>query len=93
MKRKWRNVPAECVTEISVVLPFRSSGYYDPGVRSGPPEHCYPPESDDERLPDGNGYLDLGADARIELTKEQTERLFDLLQKEVYDTELEPRED
>jgi len=27
-----------------------SSGYYDPGHCSGPPENCYPEESDDERI-------------------------------------------
>jgi hypothetical protein len=29
---------------------FTSSGYDDPGVCSGPPEGCYPAESDEERL-------------------------------------------
>jgi hypothetical protein len=28
---------------------FTSSGYYDPGVTSGPVDRCYPPEGDDER--------------------------------------------
>lgn len=28
---------------------FVSSGYYDPGRISGPPEDCYPPEEEDER--------------------------------------------
>ena len=31
-------------------IDFESSGYYDPGVCSGPPEKCFPPERDEERL-------------------------------------------
>lgn len=32
-----------------LVIQWQSSGYYDPGVRSGPAENCYPPEGDEER--------------------------------------------
>ena len=35
---------------------FLSTGYYDPGVRSGPPEKCYPPEGEDERVFNGAVY-------------------------------------
>lgn len=92
-KREWRNVPGECVTDVVLVLPFLSSGYYDPGVTNGPPERCYPPEGDDERLPNGVAYLDLGTrDNRVEFTKEQTERLFELLESEIHEAELEEDE-
>jgi hypothetical protein len=30
-------------------IEFVSSGYSDPGKISGPPDRCYPPESEDER--------------------------------------------
>ena len=93
MKREWRNVPGELLTDVSLVLPFLSSGYSDPGRRSGPPENCYPPEGDDERIPDGLAYLDLGADGRVELTAEQTDTLAELLREELYEAELEPQED
>ena len=33
-----------------VEIHFTACGYDDPGVCSGPPEVCYPPESDEERL-------------------------------------------
>ena len=88
-KREWRNVSGELLTEVPLVLPFLSSGYSDPGVCSGPVERCYPPEGDDERLPDGCAYLDFGLDGRVELTLEQTERLAELLDGELYEADLE----
>ena len=40
---------------------FESSGYYDPGKYSGPPENCYPEEGDDERqVTDVTLLLDQG---------------------------------
>ncbi|HUS38944.1 MAG TPA: hypothetical protein VMX74_05815 [Pirellulales bacterium] len=92
MKRTWNNVPGELLTEVNLVLPFLSSGYSDPGVLSGPPENCYPPEGDDERLPDGNAYLDFGVDGKLELTAEQTEKLAGLLESELYEADLEMEE-
>ena len=35
---------------IELEIEGTSSGYYDPGCISGPPENWYPEESDDERL-------------------------------------------
>jgi len=35
--------------EIEVEVDGKSTGYYDSGICSGPPENCYPPEGDDER--------------------------------------------
>ena len=35
-----------------LAIEFSSSGYYDPGVCSGPVERCYPPEGIDERTLD-----------------------------------------
>jgi len=32
-----------------LVIEFESTGYYDPGVRSGPVDKCYPPEGEDDR--------------------------------------------
>jgi hypothetical protein len=34
--------------EIEMIV--EAKGYEDPGVCSGPPERCYPPEGDDERF-------------------------------------------
>lgn len=45
-----RLIPAPMTTKIySLEITFRSKGYYDKGVISGPPEKCYPPEGEDER--------------------------------------------
>ena len=88
MKRSWNNVPGELLIDVSLVLPFLSSGYDDPGHRYGPPEKCYPPEFDDERLPDGTAYLDV-AGARVELTNQQTDTLAELLREELYQADLE----
>ena len=88
-KREWSGVPGELVTDVPLVLSFLSSGYYDPGRTYGDPFDCYPPEGDDERLPDGVAYLDFGQDGRIELTQEQTERLAELLEGELYKVDLE----
>ena len=84
----WKNVPGELITDVALVLAFLSTGYDDPGCNSGPPEGWYPPEGADERLPDGNAYLDFGT-SRLELTTEQTDQLVDLLHEEIYDTDLE----
>ena len=88
-KREWSGVPGELLTEVPLVLPFLSSGYFDPGRTYGDPFDCYPPEGDDERLPDGCAYLDFGLDSRVELTLEQTERLAELLDGELYEADLE----
>ena len=92
-KRSWARVPGELLTEVNLVLPFLSSGYYDPGRLYGPPEDCYPPEDGDERLPDGLAYIDLGTTITVPLTAEQTELLAELLRDELYEVKLEPEDD
>lgn len=90
----WKNVPGELLTDVSLVLPFLSSGFSDPGQMHGPPEACYPPEGDDERIPDPDGaYLDFGKDGQVALTPEQTDTLAELLREELYDADLEPKEE
>jgi hypothetical protein len=39
-------------TSLELDIEFSSSGYYDAGRVSGPPEDCYPPEGEDERTLD-----------------------------------------
>jgi hypothetical protein len=36
-------------TYIEMEIEWSYKGYEDPGVCSGPPERCYPPEGEDER--------------------------------------------
>jgi len=94
MKRSWENAPGELLTDVSLVLPFLSTGSYDPGsMYGGPAGLGWPPEAGDERLPDGCAYLDFGKDGKVELTAEQTEKLVEILQDELYDADLEPQED
>ncbi len=49
-------IPAELLPKddeyYDLVIEFRSSGYYDSGCISGPPDNWYPPEDDDERVPE-----------------------------------------
>jgi hypothetical protein len=35
---------------VDISIDALSSGYYDPGRISGPPDSCYPPEGEDERV-------------------------------------------
>ena len=43
---------ADSKTSLDLDIDFLSSGSYDTGKISGPPEDCYPPESEDERTPE-----------------------------------------
>lgn len=70
---------------------FDFSGYYDPGVCSGPVEHCYPPESDDERLITGVvvAFMDQDHDD-VELSGEAYNGLIGLeeINKALYEEEI-----
>jgi hypothetical protein len=70
-----------------LVIEFRSEGYYDPGVVSGPPERCYPPEGDDERSLDGMTLT--GEKGDMELSQETQEELFEYYRSEVEDVEID----
>ena len=83
-----------------LVIEFLSSGYYDEGKTYGPPENCYPPEGEDERVP-SRAYLihyvnDYPADSpakllrrEIELSSEKMNELFDHFQTRIEEVELE----
>jgi hypothetical protein len=53
-----------------------SSGYYDPGVSTGPVEKSYPPEGDDERALANVVTVEIG-NATAKLSKEASIELFD----------------
>ena len=94
MKRNWIDVPGELLTEVNLVLPFVSAGFYDPGSMYGGSDQLgYPPEGGDERLPDGLALLDFGKDAQVELTTEQTDQLVELLRDELYQADIETEDD
>ena len=80
-----------------LVIDFVSSGYYDSGRTSGPPENCYPPEGDEERVP-ARAYLihytagdELGAITKeeIELSSEKMNALFNHFEDKINEVELE----
>ena len=70
--------------EPELVIDFLSSGWYDPGKTTGPPERCYPPEGGDERLLDGavTVTFDRNRQKRY-LSKSSSEALFDLYEDEI----------
>lgn len=80
-----------------LVIEFLSSGYYDEGKTYGPPENCYPPEGDEERVP-ARAYLihyttqPLGvwlSAEEIELSSEKMDELFDHFKDKIDEVELE----
>lgn len=84
-----------------LVIEFESSGYYDEGVSYGLPENCYPPESDEERIPikalifwhpdkDTQNCVDSlkgGKELQLELSLQ--DELFELFQDEMNEVEIE----
>ena len=70
-------------TEATLTIHFLSSGYYDSGCTSGPPENCYPPEGEDERILDW-----IEADGQ-ELPQDLAARLFEKFQDKVDALEME----
>jgi hypothetical protein len=75
-----------------LIINFESSGYYQPAQLYGPPEKCYPAEGNDERELDGTVEVILDRDHKGHLSKEASEAMFDLMQDEVYEAELEHSE-
>ena len=82
--------------EYELVIDLVSSGYYDSGRTSGPPENCYPPEGDEDREP-VRAYLMryevIGGGARlatkIELGSEKMNALFNHFEDKINEVELE----
>jgi hypothetical protein len=75
-----------------LTIEFRSSGYYDPGVLSGPPEKCYPPEGDDDREMEGVA-LSAENNKEVELTHAEQEEMFEIYRGGIEDVELETQDD
>lgn len=81
-----------------IEIPFLSSGFSDPGKLYGPPENCYPPEGDDERLLDDCCIVTLYYILNEEdgwqkqsknLSKEISEEIFEFYHDQIYDEELD----
>jgi hypothetical protein len=94
VKHTFRPPWDEC---FEMVIYFQSRGYYDPGVLSGPPERCYPPEGSDERLLD-NITVNVWRDRPQGLPLGVAQRIFDFYQEQIDDVRLDfddydPRED
>ena len=74
------------------VVSFNSSGYDDPGRVSGPPEDCYPPDRDDERLQDNVKVVWKGVSGEsreILLAELQAQEVFDYFMTEIDEVELD----
>ncbi len=78
-----------------VEVNFSSSGYYDPGVCSGPPERCYPPEGSDERTIDSVDITPpiVGAPGydnrhRVVLDDQEAGAIFDRYEDKINDQDL-----
>ena len=46
------NLAHQSDNSVEICFSYTSSGYYDSGKISGPPESCYPPEGEEELLLD-----------------------------------------
>ena len=78
---------ADCTDDYyELVIGFRSSGYSDPGVLSGPPERCYPPEGEDERVLD---YVELDRGPKILLESDAAQPIFDAFEEDIIGMELD----
>jgi hypothetical protein len=71
-----------------LVIEFVSTGYYDQGVVSGPPERCHPPECEDERTIT-SVYIQK-RDKCVFLNAEELEDFFD---DDIYKAEIDIDED
>ena len=72
---------------------FLSSGYNDPGRSYGPPERCYPPEGDDERIFDEAVYYFATATGYGKPSKfcdAIGQKVFDAIEDAVATAELRP---
>ena len=77
-------VPSIQEDSYELVLSFISSGYYDSGRDSGPPENCYPPEAGEDREAVSAYLIHYTMDSNsgpitkeeIELSPEKTNELF-----------------
>ncbi|MHC4091695.1 MAG: hypothetical protein ACYSVY_15745 [Planctomycetota bacterium] len=81
-------LPVEGAMADEMVIDFRSSGYYDPGQMYGPPENCYPPEEDDERIVEAvTMHWENGA--MIQLSREAVDNIGELFEDQIRDVELD----
>lgn len=71
---------------VEVEIDAESTGYYDPGICSGPPERCYPPEEEDERTIT-EVTLSIDGEDSVEIGEDQF-HLFEQFDKEIYREEI-----
>lgn len=75
--------------EAELLIEYKVSGYYDPGRISGPPEHCYPPESDEEREVEFASLI-LDKDVCIKIPSEYMDKIYDAFDEEINKNEFNP---
>ena len=74
------------------VISFVSSGYYDPGRMSGPPEDCYPPEYEDERELESVAVIwegITGESRELNLPEKQAQEVFDYFFTQINEVEID----
>ena len=76
-----------CLDDAELNIEFTSEGYEDPGCTYGPPENCYPPEGEDERL------LSEATINGIVLPPKLSQELFDLYEEKIMDVEIDTEPD
>lgn len=84
VQQELRNVPHD--SDVVFTIKWLSTGYYDPGISSGPIEKSYPPEGDDERILDGPVVVDIDTKT-AKLSNEASMALFDDVEDIVMESE------
>ena len=76
---KWHDVGME----LNLCIEFTTSGSYDPGRCSGPPEGCYPPEEEDWRELTQIKIINAEGEETV-LDQNRAKAIFNILEKEIY---------
>lgn len=80
------------IEEVEIEIDYDARGYYDPGRTSGPPEYCYPEESDEEREVTGGGIV-FSEKAIFDIPGEFCNKIYDTFEKEINDKDFNGYDD
>jgi len=77
---------------VDMEIQYSVNGYYDPGCTYGPPENCYPPESDEERTVEYS-TLCLAKDISVDIPDTHFNKIYDAFEKEITSRDFTPDDD